>query len=72
MIDPALLTKARTLLAEGLALYDMPSDRSWLHCHLCNATSYNPNDAAHGYCARCHVFLEDVERAARRMNEAEA
>jgi hypothetical protein len=65
MIDPALLARARALLAEGLRLFDVAPDASWLICHLCGATSYNPNDAKNGYCARCHVFFEDVERAAR-------
>jgi hypothetical protein len=71
MIDPALLARARTLLSEGLPLYEVARDASWIRCHLCNAKSYNANNAINGYCARCHVFLDMVESAAR-IPESEA
>jgi hypothetical protein len=29
-------------------------------CHLCGATSSNPNDIEHHYCGRCHRFLDDI------------
>ena len=28
-------------------------------CPRCGAVSHNPNDAAHRYCGRCHVFVGD-------------
>lgn len=28
-------------------------------CPLCSAESFNPNDIAHRYCGRCHVFVDD-------------
>ena len=29
-------------------------------CPRCGAVSHNPNDAAHRYCGRCHLFVEDA------------
>jgi hypothetical protein len=34
-------------------------------CPRCRAVSYNPSDAAHRYCGRCHVFVEDPMNEAR-------
>lgn len=28
-------------------------------CPICGARSYNPNDAKHRYCARCHLFVDE-------------
>lgn len=30
-------------------------------CPRCGATSYNLNDVRERYCARCHVFIDDLE-----------
>jgi hypothetical protein len=27
-----------------------------IYCKLCQMTSYNPNDVANHYCAKCHMF----------------
>lgn len=29
-------------------------------CPRCGAVSHNPHDIEHRYCARCHVFVDDV------------
>lgn len=28
-------------------------------CPICSSVSYNPDDAAAGYCGRCHVFVDN-------------
>jgi len=45
-------------------------------CLDCGFVSYNPNDAKHRYCARCHRFMDDLRSdadaryAARRFQES--
>lgn len=34
-------------------------------CPRCGWSSHNPNDVAQRYCGHCHVFHDDLERAAR-------
>ena len=35
-------------------------------CPRCGAVSHNPNDEKHGYCVRCHQFIEDMVVATAR------
>ena len=45
-------------------------------CRDCGFVSYNPNDAKHRYCARCHRFMDDLRSeadtkyAARRFQDS--
>lgn len=34
----------------------------WIECRICGSQSRNPNDRANLYCARCHLFLGDLEK----------
>jgi hypothetical protein len=42
--------------------YALSADRKAITCLKCGATSYHPGDINNRYCARCHVFHEDIER----------
>ena len=35
-------------------------------CKRCGLASYNPNDIEQHYCARCHVFHDDIYPPARQ------
>jgi len=42
-------------------------------CPFCGFVSHHPRDTAERYCARCHVFIDDVQEAAELLaREVEA
>jgi hypothetical protein len=38
-------------------------------CPFCGTKSYNPHDAEHEYCGRCHVFVADRRAYLRAIEE---
>lgn len=48
-----------------------PTNEPSFTCHVCDMTSYNPNDIEWGYCGNCHGYtgVVDPMMKARRMIE---
>jgi hypothetical protein len=58
MMRPATAIR-RGALSTGM--FEMP-----FTCPRCGAVSHHPKDEEHGYCGRCHQFVEDMVNAVAR------
>jgi hypothetical protein len=46
--------------AEQLQTFTISDDGRNITCHMCQRTSYHPEDVRHRYCGHCHVFHDVV------------